>query len=81
VEVQSEAEADEAIDAGADIIMLDNMDGNQLVDVSKRLKGKWSGKRKFLFESSGNITESNLQERAVDGKPLFPHRYFPPSRC
>jgi len=69
VEVQSEAEADEAIDAGADIVMLDNMDGSQLADVTKRLKEKWSGKRKFLFESSGNITEVNLQERAIDGKP------------
>ena len=70
VEVQSEAEADEAIDAGADIVMLDNMDGSQLADVSKRLKEKWSGKRKFLFEGSGNITESNLRERAIDGSPL-----------
>jgi len=68
VEVQSEAEADEAIDAGADVIMLDNMDGSQLADVSRRLKEKWSGKRKFLFESSGNITENNLQERAIDGE-------------
>ena len=70
VEVQSEAEADEAIDAGADIIMLDNMDGSQLADVSKRLKEKWNGRRKFLFESSGNITENNLQERAIDGETL-----------
>ena len=73
VEVRSEAEADEAIDAGADIIMLDNIDGSQLADVSKRLKEKWDGKRKFLFESSGNITESNLRERAIDGT-----RYDPP---
>ena len=66
-------EADEAIDAGADIIMLDNIDGSQLADVSKRLKAKWNGKRKFLFESSGNITESNIQERAIDGTvPPFP---------
>ena len=70
VEVQSEEEADEAIDAGADIIMLDNMDGSQLADISKRLKEKWSGKRKFLFETSGNITEGNIQERAIDGKAL-----------
>jgi len=67
VEVQSETEADEAIDAGADIIMLDNMNGSQLADVSKRLKEKWAGKRKFLFESSGNITENNLHDRAIDG--------------
>lgn len=77
VEVQSEAEADEAIDAGADIIMLDNMDGAQLADVSKRLKEKWSGKRKFLFESSGNITEGNLQERAIDGRFLSLTSYNP----
>lgn len=28
VEVQSESEADEAIDAGADIVMLDNLEGS-----------------------------------------------------
>lgn len=68
VEVQSEAEADEAIDAGADIIMLDNIEGGQLAEVSRRLKEKWVGKRKFLFESSGNITGENLQDRAINGK-------------
>jgi len=66
VEVGSEAEADEAIDAGADIVMLDNIEGSDLVNVSRRLKEKWSGKRKFLFETSGNITESNLQDRAIN---------------
>jgi nicotinate-nucleotide pyrophosphorylase (carboxylating) len=68
VEVGSEAEADEAIEAGADIIMLDNMEGEHLVSVARKLKEKWAGKRKFLFETSGNITESNLQERAVNGQ-------------
>jgi nicotinate-nucleotide pyrophosphorylase (carboxylating) len=68
VEVGSEAEADEAIDAGADIIMLDNIEGSQLIDVARRLKEKWAGKRKFLFESSGNITETNLHERAINGE-------------
>lgn len=68
VEVQSEAEADEAIDAGADVVMLDNIEGKELLSVARRLKEKWSGKRKFLFETSGNITEANLQERAINGK-------------
>lgn len=68
VEVQSEAEADEAIDAGADVVMLDNIEGNELLSVARGLKEKWSGKRKFLFETSGNITEANLQERAINGK-------------
>ncbi|PPR03844.1 hypothetical protein CVT26_000842 [Gymnopilus dilepis] len=66
VEVQSEAEADEAIEAGADIIMLDNMDGAELVKAARSLKEKWKGQRKFLFETSGNITEANLQERAIN---------------
>jgi nicotinate-nucleotide pyrophosphorylase (carboxylating) len=67
VEVNSEIEADEAIDAGADIIMLDNIEGAELVNVACRLKEKWRGQRKFLFETSGNITETNLRERAIDG--------------
>jgi len=66
VEVRSEAEADEAIEAGADIVMLDNMRGSELVGIARRLKDKWKSQRKFLFESSGNITEHNLQERAVN---------------
>ena len=68
VEVGSEVEADEAIEAGADVIMLDNMEGNELVSVARILKDKWSGRRKFLIESSGNITEVNLRERAINGK-------------
>ncbi|KAG5648894.1 hypothetical protein DXG03_000243 [Asterophora parasitica] len=66
VEVRTEAEADEAIDAGADIIMLDNIEGQELVQVARSLKEKWKGQRKFLFETSGNITEANLQERAIN---------------
>jgi nicotinate-nucleotide pyrophosphorylase (carboxylating) len=67
VEVTTEAEADEAIDAGADVIMLDNMEGDVLVSTAARLKERWSGKRKFLIETSGGIEEKNLQERAING--------------
>jgi nicotinate-nucleotide pyrophosphorylase (carboxylating) len=70
VEVGSEAEADEAIEAGADIIMLDNIEGNELINVARNLKEKWKGQRKFLFETSGNITEANLHERAINGEQL-----------
>lgn len=66
VEVRNEAEADEAIGAGADIIMLDNIEGEELLNVAGRLKERWRGK-KFLLESSGGITEENLQERAING--------------
>lgn len=47
--------------------MLDNIDGPELQAVARRLKERWAGKRKFLLESSGNITESNLNFRAVNG--------------
>ena len=67
VEVRSEAEADEAIEAGADIIMLDNIEGEELLNTARSLKTKWKGQRKFLLETSGNITEFNLQERANNG--------------
>lgn len=66
VEVQSEAEADEAIEAGADVVMLDNMEGQELLDVAGRLKGRWAGKRRFLLETSGGIEEHNLAERAAN---------------
>jgi len=65
VEVRTEAEADEAVEAGADIIMLDNMEGQELVSVARRLREKWVGK-KFLLETSGGIEEGNLRERAVN---------------
>ncbi|KAF8591486.1 nicotinate-nucleotide diphosphorylase [Ramaria rubella] len=66
VEVTSEEEADEAIDAGADVIMLDNFEGEALVSTAKRLKERWGSKRKFLIETSGGIEESNLKERAIN---------------
>jgi nicotinate-nucleotide pyrophosphorylase (carboxylating) len=68
VEVQTEAEANEAIEEGADVIMLDNMAGGELLSVARRLKETWNGRRKFLLETSGNITEVNLQERAINGE-------------
>lgn len=70
VEVRSETEADEAIAAGADVIMLDNIEGTELVSVARRLRERHAGKR-FLLETSGGITEGNLQERAINGTARF----------
>lgn len=67
VEVSSQSAADEAIESGADIIMLDNMEGDQLISVAKQLKERWNGKKKFLLETSGNITLANLKDRAING--------------
>ncbi|KAL4212059.1 nicotinate-nucleotide diphosphorylase [Rhizopus microsporus] len=58
VECQSEQEADEAIAAGADIVMLDNFTPEELKAASKSIKERWAAKNKthFLIESSGGIT-------------------------
>lgn len=69
--MRNREEAEEAIEAGADVIMLDNMEGDELISVATELKEKWKGKRKFLFESSGNITEENLQGRVHNGMFYF----------
>lgn len=63
--------------------MLDNIEGTELVGVARRLREKWNGKRKFLFESSGNITETNLHERAINGEPdSLLHKWTcVPDRC
>ena len=71
VEVRDEDEVNEAIAAGADIVMLDNIEGGELVSVARRLRSRWAGEglgKRFLLETSGGITESNLQERAIAGE-------------
>lgn len=60
VEVQSEAEADEAIAAGADIVMLDNFTPDGLQAAAQSLKQRWAGKASFLLECSGGLTEENV---------------------
>lgn len=63
VEVQDEAEANEAIAAGADIIMLDNFSGESLQASARTLKEKWQGQNKsFLLECSGGLTLANLSQ-------------------
>ncbi|KIX99330.1 uncharacterized protein Z520_04906 [Fonsecaea multimorphosa CBS 102226] len=64
VEVQTEAEADEAIEAGADVVMLDNFDGAGLKVAAKNLKERWRarGRADVLLESSGGLTEANVKE-------------------
>jgi nicotinate-nucleotide pyrophosphorylase (carboxylating) len=68
VEVRDEEEANEIIAASADVIMLDNIEGGELSSVARRIRDRWAGeKKKFLLETSGGITESNLRELAISG--------------
>lgn len=59
VEVSTEEDASEAINAGADIIMLDNFKGAELQEVAKALKDKHPNQN-YLLECSGGLTIHNL---------------------
>ncbi|KAF2738298.1 nicotinate-nucleotide diphosphorylase [Polyplosphaeria fusca] len=65
VECQSFEEADEAIAAGADVVMLDNFTADGVKVAAAQLKDKWgrgNGDRKnFLVEVSGGLTEENVE--------------------
>ncbi|MBE5943745.1 MAG: carboxylating nicotinate-nucleotide diphosphorylase [Lachnospiraceae bacterium] len=61
VEVETLEQLDEAIAAGADIIMLDNMDNATMTEAVKRVAGK------AQTECSGNVTKERLAEIAKIG--------------
>jgi len=70
VEVRSLAEALEAIEAGADIIMFDNMPAKELKDAVEELKHR--GLRdKVLLEASGGISQTNLLDYALAGVDII----------
>ncbi|KAJ5767953.1 hypothetical protein N7533_000536 [Penicillium manginii] len=53
-------EANAAIGAGADVIMLDNFTPEGVREAARVLKNEWAGKgRAFLIEVSGGLTEEN----------------------
>ena len=77
VEVQSETEADEAISAGADIVMLDNFDGPGLHNAAANIRRRWdlspNGmgiKNKVLLECSGGLTEENVTSYLSNGTQI-----------
>ncbi|RQM06788.1 hypothetical protein DH86_00002776 [Scytalidium sp. 3C] len=67
VEVDNEKDADEAITAGADVIMLDNFDGEGLKVAARSLKQRWAGKKEFLLECSGGLTTENVETYINNG--------------
>lgn len=64
VEVRSLREAIEAINAGADIIMLDNLTARQVRSIVKALSRK-DLRDKVTIEVSGGITHKNVREYAA----------------
>ena len=65
VETASMEEVKEALAAGADVIMLDNMDLGQIRQAVRLID------RKALVEASGNVTRGRLKELAQTGVDLI----------
>jgi len=64
VEVENLAQLEEAIDAGADIVMLDNMEKGKMQEAVRRIR---SQERHLLIEASGGINLQNVREAAETG--------------
>jgi len=65
VEVTNVAEALEAVDAGADIVMLDNMNLDDMREAVKAVQGR------ALLEASGGITLDNVRAVAETGVDMI----------
>lgn len=65
VEVSNQDQVREAIDAGADIIMLDNMGTDEMRDAVKMIAGE------TIVEASGNITLKNVSDVAFTGVDII----------
>lgn len=65
VETETVEQIDEALAAGADIIMLDNMTLDEMAAAVRRINGR------ALVEASGNMGERNLREVAETGVDII----------
>ncbi len=70
VEVSTTKEALEAVEAGADIVMLDNFSPGQAKSTVELMMKKGL-RNKALVESSGKITEKNILEFAATGVDII----------
>lgn len=62
IEVTNLGEFDEALECGADVIMLDNMDNDTMKEAVRRAKG-----RKVVLEASGNASLDRVRGMAETG--------------
>ncbi len=65
VETRNMDEVRQAVEAGADIIMLDNMTADEMREATAYIAGR------ALTEASGNITLENLAEKAKSGVDII----------
>ncbi len=70
IEVEKERDLYTAIDAGADIVMLDNLSPQRIKEILDRLEDKGL-RRQIQIEASGNIDHSNYLEYAKSGVDIL----------
>jgi nicotinate-nucleotide pyrophosphorylase (carboxylating) len=75
VEADTKKQALEAVNAGADILMLDNMDIDQVVDVLSSLKSL-NLRSNVIVEVSGGITFDNIVDYAKTGVDVISTGYI-----
>ena len=68
VEVENLNDLKEAVEAGADIVMLDNM---SVQDMKEAVRVVRNAERKIILEASGNVTLNNVREIAETGVDLI----------
>lgn len=83
VEVQSEAEANEALMAGADVVMLDNFaTGDSAEAAAGSLRRRWAGEaHSFLVEVSGGLTDENIEAYAAHRELFLPYKICARQPC
>ncbi len=67
VEVDTLAQLEQAQRAGADIIMLDNMDGPMVVEALRRIEELAGGRQRPIVEASGGVTLERIAELSAAG--------------
>ncbi|RAL22218.1 carboxylating nicotinate-nucleotide diphosphorylase [Lujinxingia litoralis] len=60
VEITELAQVEEALDAGAEIVMLDNMNRDQMIEAVAQIRGHRRG-NDVVIEGSGNMTRARLE--------------------
>lgn len=66
IEVENLEELDQAVEAGADVVMLDNMSNEDMTEAARRMQGKG-----VMLEASGNVTLERVRSIAETGVDLI----------
>ena len=65
VECAEVIDAHAAVDAGADVVMLDNFGPEDARAAASELRRAWAGRAQFIIEVSGGLTADNMEQYAT----------------